>query len=261
MTTVILEKAEVAVLLALSDANSIYGSDPAALFPDNEDDLQALYKRGSQALQEHGWMVLEGNRYRELNVNLLLLAATVSSPDQVILTRRYFPDGVQEFGHYISGDLVVEYDLTTDQKHRFVFLEDIDLVVARIGGALGIDQQPANTHLTISISPAQLKEAVDLAQAGDSIAFSAMSDRLGVNGNYIDSLMDALAAPMSLTVVEVVNAVNAQEVESKNIFMFSSGSINWLLQTNGSDLVILNTPKSEAFARVMQKNLAELTTR
>jgi hypothetical protein len=111
------------------------------------------------------------------------------------------------------------------------------------------------------MSPDVFDEVSDLAQSEGSTAFNALSNQLGVNGAYSDSLMQALATPAPLAVVEVINATNSQEVESKNIFIFSSGDINWLMQPEDSGLVILSTPVSEAFAREVQSYLTELTIR
>jgi hypothetical protein len=255
MTNIILEPAELAFLLTLLDAQAVPGSISDKLLPEGKEARDVFLWQGVEAMHQHGHLQLNEGEFSGLSTPLILAVAVLAEPQWLIQTTHYVDGGEQRFGHYVDGEYIVEFYRTSGGDYHLVALDSVETAIARIVMTLDVDLSQTAEPLSFSMRPEEFKEAEELAQAGDPIEFNKIIDRLGLNGDYSDSLMETFGVSAPLAIVEIIKATNAQEGENQSFFIFSSGELSWLMQTENSGVVILSTPINEAISRVINKNL------
>lgn len=168
-----LEPAELAYLFHTLEVESVFGVDNARLFPADDGVRAELLRNGFAALQEHGWLIPEGRKLRT-NTHVVLMAAVMAQPNQVVILSRYTPTGDKQIvAYYLAqtpeiSQIAVEQFLTTEQDFLLTQLDDPSIIVQRLCEALQIPEDYSLWQVPITVGIESFRRALQPEMASDS---------------------------------------------------------------------------------------------
>ncbi len=229
MEGVVLEKEEFAYLLATLHAASLIGVEDPELFPAPEAQ-DAVFQAGLKQLKEHGWLTPIGDSSQfNLNDGLLLMAAVVADPRFIVFTVREAPGRPQQlFLHYLAEPDIVELS-TPDEKHyRLLSISDRPAMIQRILEMLGLPEIKAAPAAQFTVEEPVFLTVQDLVEHDQRDRAAALLKEQGVNGAFGDSLLSALQAADSGSLVVVVRPRGGEIVAGRKVTVFRQPDIAWL---------------------------------
>ena len=138
---VTLSTPELAFLLDMLKAQSLLGTDQAALFPPSKDEHERLLQDGYAQLLASGWLIPDpADGSASINDQLLLLTSPLADPEVVVLTERTIGQHQDGVAHYLARDMVVE--MVQREQFELTALADMLTLGLRVGHTLGFTASP-----------------------------------------------------------------------------------------------------------------------
>lgn len=164
----ILEPQELAYLLQSLGAEQVVGVDNRQLFPDDAAIRTAWLESGFAALQEHGWIVAEGEGAYNTNDQIMLTAAVMAEPVAVMtVTFRSSPDGRYYLTYYVADSLIVEQFMTPEGGYLLTQVASSDIVIERLKRAFGLSRDIEVPPITVELDAVEFARALSAARKSE----------------------------------------------------------------------------------------------
>jgi hypothetical protein len=264
MEGAVLETPEFAYLLATLHATSLVGVVDADLFPADKATQATTYQEGLDKLKEHGWVTPIENAPNEqynLNSRLLYLASVVAEPEFVVFTIRSSPSGQQVFLHYLAGEDIVELTVAEEREYKLLAIPGRLAMLDRLKELLGLPEVKAAPAVEFTIDESVFFTLQDLAEHGQLEEAAALLKEHVPDGVANDSLLDALQAADSGSLVVVVRPQDGEIVAGRKATVFHLPAVTWLARRVGAETNTLKveTVQAETLQTVLDNYLEYLS--
>lgn len=266
MEGAVLETPEFAYLLATLHATSIVGVVDAELFPADQADQEATYQEGLDKLKEHGWVRpiedAPGEQYH-LNSQLLYMASVIAEPEFVVFTIRNLPEtGQQVFLHYLAASDIVELSITGERQYTLLLIPDRRALLERIKELLGLPSViKAAPRMQFTIDESVFFTIQYMAEQGERDKAASTLEQHGVNGAAGESLLNALQAADSGSLMVVVRPKDGEIVAGRKATIFHLPDVLWLARRVDADSNTLQVEvvQEDTFETVLSNYLEYLS--
>jgi hypothetical protein len=258
-----LQPSEFSYLLHSLGATQVIGANNTQLFPQEAAVINALMQQGLAELKAHGWLIPDGAAFKT-HTGLVLLTAVIADPELVlVLTLAEAGGGKQTITYSMAQNLIVEHIFTAEQKYLLTQLDRVELLVERVGDALGLTDK----------SPAQSKKVFL-----DSRSFEVVMQQ-AISGQLVDLETALTAANNGLQDVTSLAALlsslrptgrlewawfSEKQLDTREdvLFFKDTNHQTWsLTQDAASGKVVFHPLKSAWFEKWLHKNLLESTVK
>ncbi len=261
MSGVDLGAPELSYLLATLNAPAIVGVDAKTLFPKKQSAREAMFQKGREELETHGWIrpIPDRPDESELDAELLELVSIIAAPYFVIATQRI--SGVRErqvVMHYMADENIVELSASEEETYRLGLVPDRDALFERIAAMLQLQGKAPSRHLEVD---GELFEYVQsLAPKGRLEKAGARLESAGFEGKIADSIINAVYDPVQGQIVLI--RTHSGEVEAgRRVRVFGEGKQAWFVKRSSPDATDFEMITSDAASLkdLLTVSLDELT--
>jgi len=260
MSGIILERAELLMLLDAVQADGVIGLDTNTLRPASQAEHVALIRQGLESLSRRGAVEVVGEVVT-INVDLLSMAMLMAHPEAAIVTSRDNPGlGQQLFLHYLAGEVVLEQTLPSEQQHRLALVPGPQGLVERLLGILPVQETPTAAQFRIEISPDDFFDVKQQVESNQFETARARLQQLQWHQVAIDHFLATFAKPDFGGAIALMRCQRDEVVDGRNVAVVQRGEAAlWVKQVvPGEPLLEVATIHAAHMRELLAAWLAEL---
>jgi hypothetical protein len=222
MNEILLEHAELLVLLDAIDATAIAGIAQKELFPQDERERRAVLQQGRSHLEQRGLL-----QAGQLHPDLLRLARILARPQiALMLVRNESQAGPQLFVSYLAQEGIVERALLNTRVHRLVALDSVPLLLARTIHLLSLPEETPD-KASLEIEQETFFQVNALAQQGLHQAALKLLQLSGATPAITETLLTALEHPDFRGEVALLQCADQTVVHGRDVFIVRDQADAW----------------------------------